>query len=52
MCQQYKIEASMTKHNIPFSGLDTQKTFAEVAYIEDHHGTKPFRFGNKKASTF
>ena len=35
MCQQYKTEASMTKHNILFIGLDTHKTFTEVAYIED-----------------
>ena len=34
MCQQYKTEASMTKHNILFIGLDTHKTFTEVAYIE------------------
>lgn len=33
MCQQYKIEASMTKYNILFIGLDTHKSFPEVAYI-------------------
>ena len=37
MCQQYKTEASMTKHNILFIGLDTHKTFTEVAYIEDNN---------------
>jgi transposase len=41
MCQQYKTEASMIKHNILFIGLDTHKTFTEVAYIEDQRGAKP-----------
>ena len=44
MCQQYKTEASMTKHNILFIGLDTHKTFTEVAYIEDQRGAKPKRY--------
>ncbi len=35
MYQQYKKEPSMTKHNIFFIGLDTHKSFTEVAYIED-----------------
>ena len=41
MCQQYKAEASMIKHNILFIGLDTHKTFTEVAYIENQRGAKP-----------
>jgi len=45
MCQQYKAEASMTKHNILFIGLDTHKTFTEVAYIEDQRGAKPIHLG-------
>ena len=45
MCQQYKTEASMTKHNILFIGLDTHKTFTEVAYIEDQRGAKPIHLG-------
>ena len=45
MCQQYKIEDSMTKHNILFIGLDTHKAFTEVAYIEDQRGTKTKRLG-------
>jgi len=28
----------MTKHNIFFIGLDTHKTFTEVAYIVDCNG--------------
>lgn len=40
MCQQYKIEASMTKHNTLFIGLDTHETYTEVAYIEDPRGEK------------
>ena len=31
----------MIKHNILFIGLETHKTFTEVAYIEDQRGTKP-----------
>ena len=34
MCQQYNKAASMIKHNIVFIGLDTHKTFTQVAYIE------------------
>ena len=45
MCQQYKIEASMIKHNILFIGLDTHKTFTEVTYIEDQRGAKPIHLG-------
>lgn len=45
MCQQYKTEASITKHSILFISLDTHKTFTEVAYIEDQHGTKPIHLG-------
>jgi hypothetical protein len=45
MGQQYKTEASMTKHSIFFIGLDTHKTFTEEADIEDQHGTKPIHFG-------
>jgi len=30
----------MIKHNILFIGLDTHKTFTEVAYIEDQRGAK------------
>lgn len=40
MCQQYKTEASMTKHNILFIGLDSHKSFIEVAYIEDEDDSK------------
>lgn len=35
----------MTKHNILFIGLDTHKSFTEVAYIEDHRGAKPIHLG-------
>jgi transposase len=45
MCQQYKTEASMTKHNILFIGLDTHKIFTEVAYIEDQRGAKSIHLG-------
>ncbi|KZN47380.1 hypothetical protein N476_23410, partial [Pseudoalteromonas luteoviolacea H33] len=38
-------EASMTKHNILFIGLDTHKEFIEVAYIEDNRGAHPIHFG-------
>ena len=30
MCQQYKTEASMIKHNILFIGLDTHKLFTKI----------------------
>jgi len=43
----------MTKHSILFIGLDTHKTFTEVAYIEDQRGAKPIHlekiFSNKAA---
>jgi transposase len=45
MCQQYKTEASMIKHNILFIGLDTHKTFTKVAYNEDQRGTKSVHLG-------
>lgn len=45
MRQQYKTEANMTKHNILFIGLDTDKTFTEVAYIEDQRGAKSTHIG-------
>jgi transposase len=45
MCQQYKTQASMVKHNILFIGLDTHKTFTEVAYIEDQRGAKSTPLG-------
>ena len=45
MCQQYKTKASMIKHNILFIGLDTHKTFTEVAYIEDQRGAKSTHLG-------
>ena len=35
----------MNKHSILFIGLDTHKTFTEVAYIEDIRGAKPIRLG-------
>lgn len=35
----------MTKHNILFIGLDTHKTFTEVAYIEDQRGAKSIHLG-------
>jgi hypothetical protein len=35
----------MSKHNILFIGLDTHKTFTEVAYIEDQRGAKPIHLG-------
>jgi len=45
----------MIKHNIIFIGLDTHKTFTEVAYIEDQRGTKSTHLGkilsNKAAFT-
>jgi len=35
----------MNKHSILFIGLDTHKTFTEIAYIEDIRGAKPIRLG-------
>ena len=35
----------MTKHNILFIGLDTHKTFTEVAYIEVQRGAKTIHLG-------
>jgi transposase len=35
----------MIKHNILFIGLDTHKTFSEVAYIEDQRGAKSTHLG-------
>ena len=35
----------MTKHNILFIGLDTHKTFTEIAYIEDERGARPIHLG-------
>lgn len=35
----------MRKDNILFIGLDTHKTFTEVAYIEDHRGAEPVHYG-------
>ncbi|EAQ66882.1 ISCps8, transposase [Marinomonas sp. MED121] len=40
----------MAKHNIVFIGLDTHKSFIEVAYIEDVRGVKPIHLG-KNPST-
>jgi hypothetical protein len=51
MCQQYKTEASMTKHNILFIGLDTHKVFTEVAYIEDQRGAKSIHLGKTQQKT-
>ena len=53
MYQQYKTEASMTKHNILFIVLDTHKVSSEVAYIEDQRGAQPIHLGeilNNKAT--
>jgi len=35
----------MSKHNIVFIGMDTHKSFIEVAYIEDVRGVKPIHLG-------
>lgn len=35
----------MNKHSILFIGLDTHKTFTEIAYIEDQRGAKPINIG-------
>ncbi len=35
----------MVKHNILFIGLDTHKTFTEVAFIEDQRGAKSVHLG-------
>jgi len=40
----------MSKHNIVFIGMDTHKSFIEVAYIEDVRGVKPIHLG-KSLST-
>ncbi|SQD77567.1 protein of unknown function,might belong to transposase [Moritella yayanosii] len=40
----------MSKHNIVFIGMDTHKSFIEVAYIEDVRGVKPIHLG-KNPST-
>jgi transposase len=45
MCQHYQTEASMIKHSILFIGLDTHKTFTEVAYIEGQRGDKSTHIG-------
>ena len=45
MYQQYKVEASMIKHNILFIGLDTHNTFTEVAYIEEQRCEKSTHLG-------
>ena len=36
---------SMSKHNTVFIGMDTHKSFIEVAYIEDVRGVKPIHLG-------
>ena len=35
----------MIKNNILFIGLDTHKTFTEVAFIEDQRGAKSIHLG-------
>jgi hypothetical protein len=45
MYQNYQTEVSMTKHNILFIGLDTHKTFIEVAYIEGQRGARSIHLG-------
>ena len=40
----------MYKHNILFIGLDTHKSFCEVAHIEDHYGAKPIHHGRIKTT--
>ncbi|WP_067042258.1 hypothetical protein [Moritella sp. JT01] len=35
----------MSKHNIVFIGMDTHKSFIEVAYIEDVRGIKKIHLG-------
>ena len=45
MCQHYKAEANMIKHNILFIGLDTHKTFTEVGYNEDQRCAKATLLG-------
>jgi len=54
MCQQYKTEASMIKHNILFIGLDTHKTFTQVAVLQDNRGAKTESLGkiNTNKSSF
>jgi transposase len=41
----------MIKHNILFIGLDTHKTFTEVAYIEDQRGAKSTHLGKILSKT-
>ncbi|MFT5636947.1 MAG: hypothetical protein ACI89T_002416 [Cognaticolwellia sp.] len=41
----------MTKHNILFIGLDTHKTFTEVAYIEEQRGAKSIHLGKTRQAT-
>jgi len=36
----------MSKHNIVFIGMDTHKSFIEVAYIENVRDVKPIKIGN------
>ena len=40
----------MSKHNIVFIGLDSQKEFNEVAYIQDQRGAKPVHLGRISSS--
>ena len=40
----------MYKHNILFIGLDTHKSFCEIAHIEDHYGAKPIHHGRIKTT--
>jgi transposase len=40
----------MNKHNILFIGLDTHKSFCEIAHIEDHYGAKPIHHGRIKTT--
>lgn len=40
----------MYKHNILFIGLDTHKTFCEIAHIEDHYGAQPVHRGRIKTT--
>lgn len=40
----------MAKHNIVFIGLDTHKSFIEVAYIEDVRGVKPIHLGKNPSA--
>jgi len=40
------METRMSKHNIVFIGMDTHKSFIEVAYIENVRDVKPIKIGN------